>query len=444
MGLSAATEQKPRAYILDLPTELLQHIAGRCGGETIVTLRLTCREIEAATRDMWAKEYVSRLECFMLDPVRLKRVKVSARTSPAQYSSTTDHVFCPEHPVRGVVFTLSVWDSFTTSPLYFRRRAALAPEGGQTHEHALGIFEDNYEVEQYDAHACEFEGLPPKAETLILECIRIAAALENCSLGVDTQCEDVNSRKISRCRPQLVKDMIDVSLREGCAMTHLIICDSFPLQAAHFEQGSALQSVTSGIEYLSYLLRPGDEDALLSTWTQNHLRIMAQVLEKAQKLHYLQIMNQSTSRNVDYGEAMPDLFAQSFAGFTTLKSLRILRLDAVNLKARTFQKLLMSCTNTLHTIEVMYIGLLGEDDVRGNVFRLLHDMPRLRTLLVHSVYRRPGEATAFAREGWSAIRWKKPTDQVATLWKEMGVMKSVDARTFLGQAVKHEIEYYPA
>ena len=78
MDSTATTKRRPRAYILGLPTELLQQIALNCSDETLVTLRLACRKMEAATLDMWAKEYISRLECFMLDHARLRRVRVSS------------------------------------------------------------------------------------------------------------------------------------------------------------------------------------------------------------------------------------------------------------------------------------------------------------------------------------------------------------------------------
>lgn len=84
MDSSAATVKKPRAFIFDLPTELLQQVASNCSDETLVTLRLTCKKIEAATLDMWAKEYISRLECFMLDQARLQRVKVQYPVLPCE------------------------------------------------------------------------------------------------------------------------------------------------------------------------------------------------------------------------------------------------------------------------------------------------------------------------------------------------------------------------
>lgn len=76
MASSVNAEKQPRAYMLELPAGLLQQIAEKCSDGTLVSLRLTCKQIEAATLEIWAEEYVSRLDCFMLNPARLLRVKV--------------------------------------------------------------------------------------------------------------------------------------------------------------------------------------------------------------------------------------------------------------------------------------------------------------------------------------------------------------------------------
>ncbi|KAK5119706.1 hypothetical protein LTR85_007282 [Meristemomyces frigidus] len=63
-----------KAYVLALPMEMLQHIASCVTDSELLTLRLTCKELEAAAFDHFAEVYLSETACFVMDPDRVRRL----------------------------------------------------------------------------------------------------------------------------------------------------------------------------------------------------------------------------------------------------------------------------------------------------------------------------------------------------------------------------------
>ena len=343
--------------------------------------------------------------------------------------------------VRGIVFTLSACDSFTVSSLGHHRPPDLAPEEDMGYECARHSFNFDYGAEQHATHACEFQGLSPECDTLLLEIIQIAAGHQGCSIGIDMQSETANYGKISKCRPQLAKDMMKNALREKCNVPSLWLSDDFPLQATHFEHGGAFESVTRGLRRFSCLLQPDDESALQTAWPQHHWRIIAAILQQAKSLEYFEIVNNSRSGRVDCGMVIPNLFAQSFAAITAPIPLRTLRLSGVNLMPHTLLKALKSCADTLEEVEMISVGLRGEGDVWSKILASLHGMGELRDLLLDCLYKGAADSATFADEGWLKLRWKSG-EEVEKMYERMMVGESLDARTFLELAIKQETEYH--
>jgi hypothetical protein len=64
-------------HILRLPVEILQDIAAASPDPAYQysTLRLVCKDFEAAFFDQWAEYWIGRLRCFLLDPARVQRIK---------------------------------------------------------------------------------------------------------------------------------------------------------------------------------------------------------------------------------------------------------------------------------------------------------------------------------------------------------------------------------
>lgn len=53
------------SHLLALPVELLQRITDKVSNETLTTFRLTCKVIEAATFDRFAKTFFEERYCYM-------------------------------------------------------------------------------------------------------------------------------------------------------------------------------------------------------------------------------------------------------------------------------------------------------------------------------------------------------------------------------------------
>lgn len=340
------------------------------------------------------------------------------------------------------MFTLSAQDSFTISPQYRHRTWTMVPSEDVSHLDAGSSRDEDYEDEQYDLHACEVEGFSPAIDSLLSDIARVAAGLEHCSMGIDTQCEAVSYGKISRCRPQLIKSMIDMMLHEGCVVDHVSFCDWFPLKAAHFEHGGALETVSSGLRVLSYWMTPTDEDDLQSTWSQQHWRIIANVIARAKRLSYFEVINTSSADDVDEGNVMPALLARVFANVTTLASLRVFRLFGVNMDSCILSRALESCAMTLDTVALEVLGLRGEGDVWGKVVVLLHAMPKLRSLTMYRMYRIPPGLLTSDNQGWDKAQWKTPGQEVEHLSQKMMEEEPIDAREFLAMVIKDGVEYH--
>lgn len=61
--------------MLELPTELLQHIASLVGAYTLPNVRLVCRTLAAASFDSFASEFLTNIVCFFPDPARVRRLQ---------------------------------------------------------------------------------------------------------------------------------------------------------------------------------------------------------------------------------------------------------------------------------------------------------------------------------------------------------------------------------
>lgn len=62
------------ASLLNLPTEILDHITGYLNDEVLPTLRLTCRTLHAAVLDRFCDVYIAHLGCWMVSKDRWDRL----------------------------------------------------------------------------------------------------------------------------------------------------------------------------------------------------------------------------------------------------------------------------------------------------------------------------------------------------------------------------------
>lgn len=119
--------KKKQTGLLDTPTEVLQHIASFLPCDSILQMRLTCKTLESTTLDLFAEEFISYQEFFLLDPSRLLRVKNIL---------STPHLAAR---VKRVATPLCARDSF--------RKPNVVPEQGEDVVHARHRWLSAYEYE---------------------------------------------------------------------------------------------------------------------------------------------------------------------------------------------------------------------------------------------------------------------------------------------------------
>lgn len=405
---SKTAKKEPRAFMLELPTELLQQIARDCSDETLLQLRLTCKNIEAAVLDQFTKAFFSQLECFILDSARLVRVD-NILSDP----NTSAHL-------RLITFTPSADDNHAAFHV--------VPKQGQNSVQAAREVHGDYEAEQYDLHVCQKDGLSDKARQLMDSIIKKIAQSKNCGAEVDMGGKF--DARLSARHPQLLQEILGAIHRQACPLSSLIFNDLHPLKSCHFEAGGALQRLTENLKAFYYEPKPINEADLQTSKAQEHWRIVSEVIEHSTSLEELVLRKLGGAIDVFWGPVLLEICTSIFAR-PNLSMLRCLTLSALNVPATTLHRILKACAETLENFAIGLLGLVGHGDVYSELFRYLREMPKLDRLLFYQLCRRKPGYLPGQGDNIDKIEFLVHRDGRLVREADMPERKPLEAKSFL-------------
>ncbi|KAK4636039.1 hypothetical protein CLAFUW4_00121 [Fulvia fulva] len=403
---------KKRTCILDLPTEMLQRVIGSSTPETLTALRLVCKTFEAATLDTWAKEHITRLGCFILDPARPLRVH-DIMSTPRLASR-----------VRTVAFSLSAYET--------RFGVSLAPPIDTSFLKAESNAILHHGEAQYSQHACGVEGVRTSCWDIMASVMAQVAKHSTCSVVIDIQGEDSVWDQVSRCRPQLVKEILDVALRAGCNVDGLLLTDRYVLKADQFEQGAALERVTHGLRRFAYEVWPSNEADLQTVWTVEHWRIVTAVVETADTLRQFEL---GLARVPDVSEIAAGsckLCDQVFLS-PNVSYLRKLSFYNFNMNSSVLERIPNACAPTLEIFGLAGMLMLGKGDIYTALFKIPHGMARLQKLRLWGLCQ---QSSISDTAGWSQVTFLVP-GQGEERFDSMPDGNKMDAQPFLSLNLEH-------
>lgn len=343
------------ASLLSLPIELLQHISRYVPDETLLPLRQTCKELDAAVFDDFAAQYLKHIYCSFLEPERLDRLEQIVQTP---------HLAAQLHHV---VLTLDPWEQRTARAIQTARKADEEE------------FEDqrSFWVEQPDAVKDENTPRAPDVGRLS----QILNALKGLSvkLELDLNCReepDYHWRYPYREDPACWENTCSAIIDAVHITSYPLHClqyanDSITSSSAHQLEASVEHAGTLKILTFQFFDRNIRAD---SGYSQALDSSLASVMKVATHLEYLSV--QTHSPQIDLSAIL--LRAPCFS------TLHLMKLSSVEIKESILPGVFAKCV-ILHTLDLLCVTAVttaAADWV--NVLEAIQSLPALERLTVHS------------------------------------------------------------
>lgn len=356
---SVTSDGKP-SRLLALPLELLQRITDNVSDETLTTFRLTCKAIEAATFDRFAKTFFEERYCCIYDMPRWTLLEDIAS------SRVCDRI-------RRVIFTTNV-----LAPARYEH-LQLAPTKPEEKD---GEGEDEHEEDQEEEALCHM---------ISAQCDLANALVE--AAGARNQMTAWPSKDvIERCliclrnhtpRVRVAADLLEEYLygsedERTSAKANLIVAvvasgmklialkttsrDIVQINETVESLGFNLDSCMHSVQRFSLKETDGFMDSR---------RLICGFLEVATELRGLKL------RFCESIKPSPDMPASKLLSVSNISQLQVLDLEELSIEGADLITVLSCCRSTLVKVSMCCVFVLGKDNIWGEVFEMLASMPRL-------------------------------------------------------------------
>jgi hypothetical protein len=344
---STGNDGKP-SLLLALPIELLQRISEEVSDETLTTFRLTCKAIEAATFDLFAKIFFEERYCYVYYKPRWTLLEDIIRSRMGD-------------SVRRVIFTTNI-----LAPVVSRRLQLAPQDPGEEGDYDIIETQVDVEVKMMEAVGARVQAPAWPSKDAIERCfICIRNLTPNVLVELDFNqslwCEKTEERTLLKA---------NVIVAMAATRMKLTAFNTSPL---------GISRINEKVKALGYDLSTRMRCLQSFSLGEAYMSIKAQrliygFLESATELRELKLqLYYSVGGRPDLTESTPS----RLLSVSNVSRLEVLTLGNLSIEVTDFVAVLSRCKSTLLEVTLKFVCILGSNSVWRQVFDLFVSMPRL-------------------------------------------------------------------
>lgn len=373
--------------IFTVPVEVLQSIAEYVD---LSTLRLTCKAIEEAVFDVFAKHHLHNIECFVLDPRRLQRLRSILSNERLA------------RKVRKIILSLDPFESKAAEHVLLapRQQDYNQPKESEWHWLEQCHARKEHIRMRYNEHN---QDLPSRR--LLLMVLHDVAALHRVELALSLQpfylvcstCD--NQTSISN---EVVESLFSTVLQSTCRLSEFSV-DSLSFSTLHYQHHRCSAGLKSFCENLKALsMAPLLEDLIVlfdsdQTLPTLHSDLPIPGLADFENLQSLCLETSSMLYYEPGSENSMLRYTSTMLATIQISSLRHLELVRVDITPFCLTDALQRCRLSLETLTLQDVHITSLDKHRIEILQQLLECPRLAKLTIYLLQEKDGyNATDFS------------------------------------------------
>ena len=374
------------ANMLALPMEMLQHIISLTDYTDLISLRLTCKKLEAASFDAFSAEYLHELTCFVMDRDQIKRAITIISSHRLGYK------------VRSLEMT---WDPDRGCASYL---AQFINGKHDDDPHHLYTTPDSTDL-----------------RTLL-------GNVRSSNIELILECHDCWTATMLAGRSLVLRDhLLDAVATSGCAIAELNICihDSTRLQTLVANEDAPLIAATENLRRVWYNVhdKPVSEDD-----AKRGIEAALKLVRKATKLQHLRFTLSDRLHVGSPAWLVYQTLPQELLKINSLATLRKLGLSRQTLEQSVLLDLLQRCHNTLESLDLQYVSSTTPGVPWIGVLQHLLRAPRLCKLHLEHLH---------GPDPFDSIWLVNPTSADSKLTREIFLHGEFSVRSGLAMVLDH-------